>query len=269
MAGKDNAAASEIDKTSFFWTGKCGGCHPGGGPGEFDRDGELYWDEAAGQFGYEKLGLSAGQVALDGDYAFLNPSSGLLGMAGWDKTGVSEPDCLMCHLSEFDLTGGSNQNALWRQATLRAMTALVDDLGQQVATFAAAPAAGAGWHSTFELASLPPGSPPQASKLQLDYQVGLDAGELTLNSAGELKLRGNVLVARPRDQACWGCHATAEAKKRGRVWFDAAKDVHYAAFNHLDDADPANDGDAASSQACTVCHPAGADHEIAKGNAMV
>ncbi|MBC8327738.1 MAG: hypothetical protein H8E31_03230 [Planctomycetes bacterium] len=261
MAGKDNTSASEIDKTSFFWTGKCGACHPGGGPGEFDRDGELYYDIATGEFGYEKLGLTAADVIHDGDYAFVSPSSGGLSAAAWNKTGVSEPDCFMCHRSAMEVNGGTINNALWRQATLRSLAALVDDLGASVPAFAAAPTAGAGWHSNFVLASLPPGSPPQASVLQIDYQTGIANGELKVNDAGKLALKGSEIVGSPRDYACWGCHSIADTKKRGREWFDPVKDVHYAAFNP--------GGDPLASQACATCHPSGMDHNIVKGSEMV
>ncbi|RMH04950.1 MAG: hypothetical protein D6702_01810 [Planctomycetota bacterium] len=259
MAGKDNDSASEIDKTSFFWTGMCGGCHPGGGPGEFDRDGELYYDVATGQFGYEKLGLTAADVVLDGDYAFVSPQTGALMPAAWDKTGVSEPDCYLCHKRDISVANGVVNNAFWRQATLRGMANLVDDLGATVPAFAAAATAGAGWHSTFTLASLPPGSPPTASVLQVNYQIGLDTGELRVNDRGNLVLAGAGIIHRPRDYACWGCHAMADAKKRGREWFDPDKDVHYAAFNP--------GGEPLTSQACTTCHPADMDHDIGKGNA--
>ena len=38
-----------MDKTSFWWVGLCGICHPGGGPSEFDRDGEMLYDHETGQ----------------------------------------------------------------------------------------------------------------------------------------------------------------------------------------------------------------------------
>ncbi len=58
MAALDNGSASEIDKTSFWWTGLCGICHPGGGPSEYDRDGDLYYDAVTDQMGYEARGES-------------------------------------------------------------------------------------------------------------------------------------------------------------------------------------------------------------------
>ena len=39
LAAKENASPSNMDQTAFAWVRDCGGCHTGGGPGEFDRDG--------------------------------------------------------------------------------------------------------------------------------------------------------------------------------------------------------------------------------------
>jgi hypothetical protein len=83
-----------MDKTSFWWTGLCGICHTGGGPTEFDRDGQKYYDIVTGEFGYEKLGKTANDVLLDGDYSEVSNKTGALSVARWDKTGVSEHDCL-------------------------------------------------------------------------------------------------------------------------------------------------------------------------------
>ncbi|MGB2987638.1 MAG: hypothetical protein WBE26_17370, partial [Phycisphaerae bacterium] len=44
LAAKENANESEIDQTAFAWIRDCSSCHPGGGPGEFDRDGQLLYD---------------------------------------------------------------------------------------------------------------------------------------------------------------------------------------------------------------------------------
>ena len=88
MAAKDNLSPSFIDKTSFWWAGLCAICHPGGGPTEFDRDGFKFYDEATGRFGYENLGLTATDVALDGDYTEVSNKTGEIRMAPWDVTGV-------------------------------------------------------------------------------------------------------------------------------------------------------------------------------------
>ena len=268
MAGKENASESRIDKTSFFWTGQCGACHPGGGPGEFDRDGELYYDAQSDQFGYEKLGKTEAEVRLDGDYAFLNPGTGAVMHAPWNVTGTAQPDCMLCHRLDRKLDGGMDMNSFWRQATLRSMMNLVDDSGDPVPAYLAASTAAQGWHSGFELADLPPGKPPTAAKLQIDYSVGVEEGSLA-EVDGLLYLQGASMTTSPNDSACWGCHSLPDLKKRGRIWFDPDKDVHYAAFNNLNDADPKNDVASHESQACTQCHSAGMSHEIGKGNAFV
>jgi hypothetical protein len=273
LAGKTNANESEIDKTSFWWTGLCAICHPGGGPSEFDRDGELYFDVATNQFGYEKLGKTAGDVVLDGDYAEINTSNGTLRAAPWDKTGVAETDCLLCHRADRAIDEGKNLNWIWRAAALRAKDKLVDGNDDPVMAYAAAATAAQGWFTTFELAATPPGKPPMAARLGVDYQAGLDNGSL-YQQGGNLYVALGAVAGTPKDYACWGCHLTPDLKKRGRRWFDAGSDVHYAGFNNLDDADAANDIEPGDSTACAHCHPAsmtGMDlnHNIAKGNAIL
>lgn len=267
MAAKDNARASDIDKTSFWWTGMCGACHPGGGPSEFDRDGRKYFDVATGKFGYESLGKAAADVLLDGDYAEVSNVNGALRAAPWDKTGVAEADCLFCHRADRTVTSGKNMNWIWRAASLRGKDALVDSGGGPVPGYAAAATAAQGWFSAIALnPSVPAGQPPQATSLDISYQPGVDAGTLLVEPDQTLRLAPTAISAVPTDYACWGCHITPEVRKRGRVWFDATKDVHYAGFNRLRDADPSNDVPATASTACTRCHPSGADHNIAKGN---
>ncbi|MDJ0520561.1 MAG: hypothetical protein QNJ90_00650 [Planctomycetota bacterium] len=270
MAAKDNVRESDIDKTSFWYGGLCNICHPGGGFGEFDRDGELYYDVRTSQFGYEKLGKTAADVRLDGDYAEINHMSGALRAAPWDITGVAEPDCLFCHRTERAVSDGKNMNWVWRTATLRSKDKLKDTGGASVPAYAAAATAGQGWFSAFALNSkVPAGKPPMATTLDIDYQPGVDNGSLKEDGAGSLRLDGASIVGSPKDYACWGCHLTPDLKKRGRSWFDESSDVHYAGFNNLNDADPTNDIAPGNSTACTQCHPAGLDHNIAKGNATV
>jgi hypothetical protein len=273
LAGKTNANASSIDKTSFWWTGLCGICHPGGGPTELDRDGELYFDAKTGQFGYEKLGKTAGDVTLDGDYAEVNTSTGALRAAPWDTTGVAQADCLLCHRADRTVNGGMNMNWIWRTATLRAKDKLVDSGSASVPAYAAASTAGQGWFSDLQMATTPPGKPPMASSLDIDYQEGVTNGSLVEKTDG-LYVAAGAIAETPRDYACWGCHLTPDMKKRGREWFNPDSDVHYQKFNNLDDGDTGNDIMAGDSTACTYCHPAGLsgmdlNHNIAKGNATL
>ena len=55
-----------------------------------------------------------------------------------------------------------------------------------------------------------------------------------------------VVPRKTSDQNCLLCHGEAEVKKRGHVWDGRNEDVH-------------------AKIACTTCHPAGPDHQIAKG----
>jgi hypothetical protein len=273
LAGKTNTNESAIDKTSFWWVGLCGICHPGGGPSEFDRDGELYYDVKTDEFGYEKLGLSAGDVTLDGDYAEINTSNGTLRAAPWDVTGVAEADCMYCHRADRTVDSGKNMNWIWRTATLRAKDNLVDSNTDSVPAYAAAATAGQGWFSDLQLATVPTGKPPMASSLDIDYQAGVDNGSLVQGTGG-LYVAAGAIAETPRDLTCWGCHLSADLKKRGREWFNPDSDVHYKLFNNRDDADTGNDIADADSTACSYCHPAGLqgmdlNHNIAKGNATV
>jgi len=267
LAAKDSASPSEIDKTSFFWTGMCAICHPGGGPGELDRDGYPYYDFAAKKFGYELADRQSSKY--DGDYTVLDPQTGQHGVARWDITGVSEPDCMLCHRADRAVTGGKNMNWIWRAATLRGGKGLVDADNESVPAYAAAATAGQGWHSRMDFAQVPPGSPPKAAVLQIDYAKGLDDGSIVEDEFGRLLVSGHAITKSPKDQACWGCHATPDLKKRGRTWFSGDTDVHYAHFNKLHDSDPDNDVAPGDSRTCVRCHPAGMDHNFAKGGAFL
>jgi Cytochrome c554 and c-prime len=109
LAKKKNRTAGEIDLTTFAWvnagenldkgTPGCGGCHPGGGGLEFDRDGRRY-DRRADEDPF----LAA---SLDGDYY----------RSRWADTGVIEADCFICHLPGYDYNARlrqlSRQNFQW------------------------------------------------------------------------------------------------------------------------------------------------------------
>ena len=198
MAARDNLSPSDVDKTSFFWAGLCAICHPGGGPAEFDRDGFKYYDAKLQKWGYERANKTPGPA--DGDYSVFN-SAGQLVKAAWDKTGVSEPDCLMCHKADHMVAQGKNMNWVWRAATLRGGAALVDASGGQVAAYAAASTAALGWHSKFEFAPTPPGKPPKAKTVQIDYKVAIASGQVREDSNGRLHLLGKNIVETPKDNA--------------------------------------------------------------------
>jgi len=93
LAKKRNRSPDEIDLTVYEFVGfsrsgpdepPCGACHPGGGGLEYDRDGQRY---------DERLRANPSlRETLDGDYY----------RSHWDRSGVVEADCLLCHLPGYD-----------------------------------------------------------------------------------------------------------------------------------------------------------------------
>lgn len=259
LASKNNVNESQIDSTPFEWIKYCSNCHPGGGPGEFDRDGNLLYNEFTGQFGYELEGKTVVDVRLDGDYAYMDRDTGVLSQAPWDVTGVSAPDCLTCHRTERTGIGTEDMNRIWRNGMLNAADALTDFSGNPVPAFLAAGTAGQGWFSDIEIGTSTP-------KLQIDYSVGLFDGSLVSPDAQHVDLAPRSLRSPPRDQVCYGCHRDMTGVA-GVVWFDD-RDVHYAQFNHLNDDDPNNDFTPEQSVACNYCHPGNMEHNFAFGNSL-
>lgn len=258
-AGKINPHESAMDMTAFYWAHNCGGCHAGGGGVEFDRDGMRYWDEETGLFGYEALGMTAEDVALDGDYAFLDDADGTVSPAPWNITGVADPECMHCHRVDRMTHGDLDMRREWRAEVLSKTIHLVDDAGFPVPAFAAAGTAGQGWYSTFD-----PGADPPV--LQIDYAVGVADGSLIEQGDGSLAIPESSLTAGTYDTACWGCHLPGGFQgKRGTVWFDD-RDVHFRKFTQRNDEDPANDIPDAKATACNQCHPNGVEHNFAKGD---
>src|SRR5512136_698026 len=45
LARKRSETTSDIDKSAFYFVQFCGACHPGGGCGEYDRNGIRYYSE--------------------------------------------------------------------------------------------------------------------------------------------------------------------------------------------------------------------------------
>ncbi len=95
LSPKHNTSARAMDMTSFsFITTGCGRCHPGGGPTEFDREGNRY-----DKFMQDKGLTSGGENNFDGDYY----------QARWSETGVLEADCMICHLPEYSFSERKKQ----------------------------------------------------------------------------------------------------------------------------------------------------------------
>ncbi|HSN92838.1 MAG TPA: hypothetical protein VLS93_16525, partial [Anaeromyxobacteraceae bacterium] len=236
-----------MDKTSYFFTAQCGLCHPGSASTKYDRNGKLYWDGS--KYGYNDLPLLTPEARLDGDYGFINPTTGVPMTANWAKNGVLEADCLLCHLGQFATapgTAGQHDGLSWakRAGTLRGFSAT------GIAAFDWAPTAGAGWAS-LTYGSVPAGQPPMATAVTIDYGLGLTAGTL-VNQGGSLAVPlGKIGGA--KDANCRGCHATPDGRKAGRTLLPTT-DAHFA-----------------SGVKCTACHVNSTDgsHQIGKGDITI
>ncbi|MEK6799257.1 MAG: hypothetical protein AABZ12_09855 [Planctomycetota bacterium] len=257
LAPKDNLDESEIGVTSFAWIRDCSGCHVGGGPGEFDRDGQRYFDPSSQKFGFELLGKTWDDVRLDGDYSMLDVTTGQVVAAPWDVTGLSTPDCLFCHRADRAMSGATSMNLTWRQATLAGGVSLVNAIGNPVPAFEAAGTAAQGWFSTLNL------NGTTATKLQIDYAVGVGNGSLLAGEGGGLSLAPSSFSATPTDEVCAPCHR--QTLSHSGPWFDE-RDIHFAKFTNRRDADPRNDIANNKSTACNYCHPGTVEHNFAKGN---
>ena len=190
LARKVNPQLSEIDKSSFYFVRNCGSCHPGGGPGEYDRKGNLYYNEETKKFGHE---LSGDPPALDGDYTPFSDGNRDYG-AAWDKSGVSEADCLICHLKGYQ----------WKERAeaLR---------GRH---FRTGPSVGAGW-GALKPAQKESGN-PDGNEVTIDY---------TKKEIADFENLHLQLVRNPPDENCWACHARSCGKKTGLQW-SPESDVH-------------------------------------------
>lgn len=190
MARKRNHHSSEIDQSSFSILQNCGACHPGGGFGEYDRKGNLYYNEETNKLGYE---ISGDDPILDGDYTPLsagNPNHG----APWNKSGVSEADCLICHLKGYR----------WKERgdTLKA------------GFFRWGPTVGAGWATVKFSQDESGGQQVEESKISYAKKEVADFEHLHLQ-----------IIRKPPDENCWFCHAISDGKKRGRQW-SPETDIH-------------------------------------------
>jgi formate dehydrogenase gamma subunit len=205
LAKKHNESADEIDLTVYDFVGfsspggglpPCGACHPGGGGLEFDRDDNRY---------DEQLSANPDLVqTLDGDYF----------QSEWDKSGVVEADCLICHLKGYyfdqrvdQLTSG---NYKW--------------------------AVVAGSRLGIVQGSVAAGDTPTVLYEKRRFNAD---GTITLDMSWP-----------PPDENCVYCHGRSDVRKRGFSWNDPFNDdIHHD-----------------QGVSCTGCHPAGLDHQIAKGN---
>ncbi|MFZ2088016.1 MAG: multiheme c-type cytochrome, partial [Desulfobaccales bacterium] len=187
MAKKKNDNPDQIDLTTFEWINvgprdpegmanpTCGSCHPGGGGLEYDRDGKRYDTRL-------KADPFLAQ-SLDGDYY----------KSQWDKTGVVEADCFICHLPGYDFPERTKQLKMLNYK------------------WASTAASGIGQVKGF----VRDGQSPEVT-----YNKRL------FNEDGKIVLD---LAYPPPAQNCVFCHGASDVKKRGFSWNDRVNhDVHNA-----------------------------------------
>lgn len=172
LAPKHFEDPNEIDMTPFEWVVSCGVCHPGGGPAEFDRGWQRYDRVIARDRGITTLG--------DSDYH----------ESPWDKSGVVEADCFICHLESYEYSIRAQQikklNFKW----------------------AATAAAGIGyvWGAVAE---------GQSPKVYYDTSLFRADGTVHMH------------IRRPTDRQCMFCHDMSSVQKRGSTWHSPyMQDVH-------------------------------------------
>ncbi|MBU1343932.1 MAG: hypothetical protein KKE44_10265 [Proteobacteria bacterium] len=189
LAKKKNTYPDEIDLTAFDFVARtppaskgfqkpgCAACHAGGGLMEFDRDG----------FRYDRHLAENPELArtLDGDYY----------QSRWDKTGVIEPDCFICHAGRYHMQTRILQ---------------IKDLNFKWAGVAAS---GIGRvYGRVSRGEIP----------RVVYNKRL------FNEDGTFYMPD--MVFKPEAKNCLLCHATIELGKRGTSWDDPLNpDVHQLA----------------------------------------
>lgn len=172
LAPKHFEDPNEVDLPPFQWMVDCGVCHPGGGPAEYDRSGQRYDDVLKLDRGVTMFG--------DGDYH----------ESAWDKTGVMEADCFICHLDSYEYSIRAQQ---------------IKKLNFK---FAATAAAGFGYVW---------GSVRDGQQPKVYYKKDL------FRSDGTVFLH----IRRPSDRQCTQCHDMSSVQKRGSSWHNHyIQDVH-------------------------------------------
>ncbi len=189
LSPKENEHETLMDMTSYTFVNKCGVCHPGGGPLEYDRA-NIRYDEMMNDpsVGY----TDGGRNDLDGDYY----------KAKWQKSGVIEADCFICHLPDYD------------------NKVRVDQIKKYNYRYAALAASGYGTVS---------GSVAENIPVTVSYHQD------KFNSDGTVE---PFIVKEPRNTACLFCHAKPGYKKRGAD-FRPRNDVHLQAGLKCVDCHPA------------------------------
>jgi formate dehydrogenase gamma subunit len=183
LAKKKNDHADQIDMTPFMFAMAgdpkntnvpgCGACHPGGGGLEFDRDGKRYDQRLQAE---PQLAQS-----LDGDYH----------KSAWDKTGVVEADCFVCHLPGYNFKDRIKQlifqNFKWASTAASGIAQVTGTIREG-----------------------------QTPKVVYNKRL--------FNEDGKIKLD---LSDPPPSENCTFCHSFSDMRKRGFSWNDRINhDVH-------------------------------------------
>lgn len=164
----------------------CGGCHPGGGGLEFDRDGKRYDQRLR-----EDPTLAK---SLDGDYY----------KSKWDKSGVVEADCLLCHLPGYNF---SERNIQLKMLNYKWASTAASGIGQV------------------------------AGYVKEDKEPKVTYNKRLFNEDGKIVLD---LAYPPPSENCNFCHGISDAKKRGFSWNDRKNfDVHNSRGMSCADCHPA------------------------------
>ena len=79
--------ASDVDMSQPEWLTKCGVCHTGGGISEFDLRGRRFLTPEAKASG-----------PFDPSYTIRDRASGKIIPWDWEKSGIAESDCFLCHV---------------------------------------------------------------------------------------------------------------------------------------------------------------------------
>ncbi len=191
----------------------CGGCHPGGGGFEFDRDGKRYDLRLRANPGLKKT--------LDGDYY----------KSHWDKTGVAEADCFICHLDGYNFKLRNKQLKLWNYKWAAIAASGIGSVKGTVARVV---------------------KKNGKLKKQLTGRVPvIKYNKRLFNSDGKLAVD---LSWPTPSKNCTFCHAFSDRKKRGFSWNDMRNhDIHN--LNNME---------------CVHCHPSiDGNHNFAKGDENV
>jgi hypothetical protein len=110
---------SDVDMSQAEWLTKCGVCHTGGGISEYDLYGNRYNTPKA---------VSKG--ALDPSYTVRDAQTGEVKPWDWQKSGISEGDCFICHVPGASRKDRKERMAKgdfrWADTATLAGTALVE-----------------------------------------------------------------------------------------------------------------------------------------------